>query len=208
VFIALCSLHAHSLALLCTDLNGNFVRSLCNSMPPAANSNGNTAPHDTSTFAYQLAAALTRIGLDDDVSDAVAEQSSKHSLAGGWNAPRASLVRDLEWVQGAMHQAGLTDPQREALTQLLTSLQPRHSLTPYLRDTYAELVSAQRTVSSSLELNEREEALSLKQLEDEEEDLEHIESVGAATHGQRTNCGAAGTYVRFVCMRAGVRSPS
>ena len=131
------------------------------------------APPPTGSVAHQLAVAFTRIGLDDDAAAAASDPHSKNNSS-SVNTPRPALIRELEWVEGAMQQANLTHTQRNSLIQLLTSLQPHHTLTPYVQQTFDGLTAARRTISNPAELAEREETFGLKN--EDEEDLEQIES--------------------------------
>lgn len=96
-------------------------------------------PSHAPSFAVQLAAALTRLGFDDQHRQTAGAAGGAAPL--GVNAPRSELVRELEWVEDALGQ--LRPEQSHALATLLQALHARHALTSQQMNTSVD--KGQRT---------------------------------------------------------------
>jgi hypothetical protein len=131
------------------------------------------AADDGTAFAQAMAAALARVGLMDDETGAARPPSST-ALS------EQQLARELDWLQGALGQTGLSDAQRRALVALLTGLQERQALSStQLRALERASGSSSNSGAGRLapgEVAQQLQAIGLA-VDEEQEDIEQLESV-------------------------------
>jgi hypothetical protein len=149
-------------------------------MPPPStqrNPNGiNSGADDGTAFAQALAAAMVRVGLMDAETGATRRPSSTAQ-------PAQLLARELDWLQGALGQTGLSDAQRRALMTLLTGLQERQALSATqlralerLQSTFGSSSSGGAGRLAPNEVAQQLQAIGLN-VDEEQEDIEQLESV-------------------------------